>query len=65
MMRRAGTPPEHTTKSMSKSYSLASKSYSSASCLEGQISVDLIAGATRPRSGFRLPREPQLELKKG
>jgi hypothetical protein len=34
MMRRAGTPPEHTTR-------LISKSYCSAYCLEGQISVDL------------------------
>ena len=65
MMRRAGTPPEHTTRSMSKSYSLTGKSYPLTSCLEGQISVDLIAGATRPRSGLRLPEETQRELKKG
>ncbi len=35
MMRRAGTRPEHTTRSISKSYC-------SAYCLEGQISVDLV-----------------------
>ena len=35
MMRRAGTPPEHTAR-------LISKSYCSAYCLEGQISVDLV-----------------------
>jgi len=35
MMRRAGTSPEHTTR-------LISKSYCSAYCLEGQISIDLV-----------------------
>ena len=36
MMRRAGTLPEHMTGSISKSYC-------SAYCLEGQISVDLVS----------------------
>ena len=35
MMRRAGTPPEHTNR-------LISKSDCTAYCLEGQISVDLV-----------------------
>ena len=65
MMRRAGTPPDYTTESTSKSYSLAGKYYSLTSCLEGQISVDSIAGATRPRSGFRPPCGIRIALKKG
>ena len=48
MMRRAGTLPENMIRSISKSYC-------SACCLEGQISVDLGPGATRPRSGFFFP----------
>ena len=61
MMRRAGTPPDHMAK-------LISKSYCSAYCLEGQISVDLGPGATRPRSGFLEtdePRVPERALTKG
>jgi hypothetical protein len=65
MMRRAGTPPECTVKSISKSYWLMSKSYSLTDCLEGQISVDSITGATRPRSGLCLLMERGTHFKKG
>jgi hypothetical protein len=55
MTRRAGTLPEHTTR-------LISKSYCSAYCLEGQISVDLVpalpahAPAFAPRLMNHAPR---------
>jgi hypothetical protein len=64
MMRRAGTSPEFTAK-------LISKSYWSADCLEGQSSLGLDPGATRPRSGHFLPPDETCaaaesgQLKKG
>jgi hypothetical protein len=47
MMRRAGTPPEQMNRSISKSYC-------SAYCLEGQISIGLspVAPAHAPASSF-------------
>ncbi len=55
MMRRAGTPPENSAR-------LISKSYCSAYCLEGQISIDLApvlpahAPAFSPRLTNHAPR---------
>jgi len=53
MMRRAGTLPEHTIKSISKSYC-------STDCLEGQISVDLIPALPAHAPAFFLPLANQL-----
>jgi hypothetical protein len=47
MMRRAGKPPEPTIR-------LISKSYCSAYCLEGQISVDLVLRRYPPTLRFPL-----------
>ena len=47
MMRRAGMPPEHTTR-------LISKSYCSAYCLEGQISIDMVPALPAHAPAFAL-----------
>jgi hypothetical protein len=58
MMRRAGTSSELTAK-------LISKSYWSANCLEGQSSLGLDPGATRPRSGAFLPQDEACRTESG
>jgi len=56
MMRRAGTPPEHTAK-------LISKSYCSAYCLEGQISIDLAPARPAHAPAFRWTNVPSLKAR--
>ena len=55
MMRRAGKPSEHMAR-------LISKSYCSAYCLEGQISIDLVPTlpAHAPAFESQLSRTPSL-----